>query len=82
MMLMCFLGELSHHMLLKSISISFSNSVKSDSGQKTHRSYSVTVSHVKQEEDISPGGQIVFPNGAKTLYIGNQEMSDESRNGL
>ena len=27
-------------------------------------------------------GQIVYPNGAKTLYIGNQEMSDESRNGF
>jgi hypothetical protein len=36
-------------MLPQSISISFSNSVKSKSGQKT-------------------------------LYIGNQEMSDESRN--
>jgi len=38
------------------------------------------VSHVKLEEDISPAGQIVSPNGAKTPYIGNQEMSDESRN--
>jgi hypothetical protein len=69
-------------MLPKSISISFSNSVKSDSGQKTHRSDSVTVSHVKQEEDISPAGKSITPNGAKTLYIGNQEMSDESINGL
>jgi hypothetical protein len=36
----------------------------------------------KTEEDISPTGQSITPNGAKTLYIGNQEMSDESRNGL
>jgi hypothetical protein len=42
----------------------------------------VTVSHVKQEEALLLTGQIVFPNGAKTPYIGNQEMSDESRNGL
>jgi hypothetical protein len=34
----------------------------------------------KLEEDISSTGQIVFPNGGKTLYIGNQEMSDKSRN--
>ncbi|NBV78169.1 hypothetical protein EBR66_08470 [bacterium] len=47
---------------------------------KTH---CVTVSHVtKVEEDISPTGQIVSPNGEKTPYIGNQEMSDESRNRL
>jgi hypothetical protein len=69
-------------MLPKTISISFSNSVKSDSGQKTHRSDSVTVSHVNHEEDISPGGQSITPNGGKTLNIGNQEMSDKSRNGL
>ena len=41
-----------------------------------------TLSHVKLEEDISPTGQIVPPNGGKTPYIGNQEMSDELRNGL
>jgi hypothetical protein len=69
-------------MLPKSISISFSNNVKSKSGQKTHRSDSVTVSHVKLEEDISSAGQSVSPNAAKTLYIGNQEMSDKSRNGF
>jgi hypothetical protein len=59
----------------KSISISFSNSAKSKSAQKH------TVSHVtKVEEDISPTGQIVFPNGAKTLETRNQEMSDKSIN--
>jgi len=47
---------------------------------KNTEGYSVTVSHVKQEEDISPTGQIVSPNGGKTPYKGNQEMSDESRN--
>jgi hypothetical protein len=36
----------------------------------------------KLEEDIYPAGQIVSPNGGKTPYIGNQEMSDESRNGF
>jgi hypothetical protein len=40
------------------------------------------VSHVKHEEDISPTGQSITPNGGKTLNIGNQEMSDESINGL
>jgi hypothetical protein len=40
----------------------------------------VTVSHVKLEEDISPTGQIVSPNGAKTLETRNQEMSDKLRN--
>jgi hypothetical protein len=41
------------------------------------------VSHVtKVEEDISLVGQIVSPNGGKTPYIGNQEMSDELINGL
>jgi hypothetical protein len=68
-------------MSLQSISISFSNSVKSKSQQK-HRGDSVTVSHVKQEEDISPTGQIVYPNGGKTPYIGNREMSDKLRNGF
>jgi hypothetical protein len=64
-------------LLLKSISISFSNSAKYNSPQKH------TVSHVtKVEEDIYPAGQIVSPNGGKTPYIGNQEMSDESRNGF
>jgi hypothetical protein len=60
----------------KSISISFSNSAKSKSGQKH------TVSHVKLEEDISLVGQIVSPNGGKTLETRNQEMSDELRNGF
>ena len=47
---------------------------------KTH---CVTVSHVtKVEEDISLVGQIVSPNGAKTLETRNQEMSDKSRNRL
>jgi len=40
------------------------------------------VSHVKLEEDISMTGQYITPNGAKTPYIGNQEMSDKSRNEL
>ena len=66
----------------KSISIFLLHSEKSKSGQKTHKTNSVTVSHVKQEEDISAAGQIVSPNGGKTLYIGNQEMSDKLRNGL
>jgi hypothetical protein len=39
-------------------------------------------SHVKQEEDILSTGQIVSPNGAKTLETRNQEMSDKSRNRL
>jgi len=43
---------------------------------------SVTVSHVKQEEALSRAGQLVPPNRGKTLYIGNQEMSDELRNEL
>ena len=36
------------------------------------------------EEDIvrRSHGQSISPNGAKTLYIGNREMSDKSRNGL
>jgi hypothetical protein len=34
------------------------------------------------EEDICWAGQIVSPNGGKTLYIGNQEMSDKLRNEL
>jgi hypothetical protein len=70
--------NLSHHLCPKSISISFSNSVKSKSGQNT----GATVSHVKQEEDISTTGQSITPNGGKTPYIGNQEMSDKSRNRL
>jgi hypothetical protein len=49
-------------------------------GAKTH---CVTVSHVtKVEEDIYPAGQIVSPNGGKTPYIGNREMSDKLRNGF
>jgi hypothetical protein len=39
------------------------------------------VSHVKQEEALLLAGQSITPNGGKTPYIGNQEMSDESRNG-
>jgi len=45
-------------------------------------SYSVTMSHVKVEEDISPAGQSITPNRGKMLYIGNREMSDKSRNEL
>jgi hypothetical protein len=60
-------------MLLKSISIFWRYSVKSQSGQKTHRSNSVTVSHVKQEEALLLAGQSISPNGGKMPYIGNQE---------
>ena len=51
-------------------------------GAKNTGGDSVTVSQGKVEEDISYAGQIVCPNGGKTPYIGNQEMSDESRNGF
>jgi hypothetical protein len=82
----------------KNISIFLTYSGKWKSAQKTHKtqgrcgaSYKFAdggshmgrlESHVKQEEDILSTGQIVSPNGAKTPYIGNREMSDESRNRL
>ena len=44
--------------------------------------YGVTVPHVKLEEDIFSERTNSFPDGGKTLYIGNQEMSDKSRNEL
>jgi len=82
----------------KSISIFLQDSGKWKSAQKTQKSVrhcaasykfadggnhtGTTLSHVKLEEDISPTGQIVSPNGGKTPYIGNQEMSDKSRNRL
>jgi hypothetical protein len=51
-------------------------------GAKTQGA-TVSLCHMsKLEEDISPTGQSITPNGGKTLYIGNQEMSDKSRNGL
>ena len=45
-------------------------------------SHRATLSHVKLEEDILSTGQIVSPNGGKTLETRNQEMSDKSRNRL
>ena len=75
--ILLFFYSLSHPLWLQSISISFSNNAKSKSPQNTGATLSlchcVTCHH---------GGQIVYPNGAKTLYIGNQEMSDKSRNRL
>ena len=43
---------------------------------------SVTVSHVKLAEALYRAGQIVSPNGGKTLETRNQEMSDKLRNGF
>jgi hypothetical protein len=40
----------------------------------------ITVSHVKLADALCRAGQIVYPNGGKTPYIGNQEMSDKLRN--
>ena len=45
-------------------------------------SHRATLSHVKLEEESLSTGQIVSPNGAKTLETRNQEMSDKSRNRL
>jgi hypothetical protein len=38
------------------------------------------VSQGKPEEALLLAGQAITPKGGKTLYIGNQEMSDKSRN--
>ena len=66
--ILLFFYSLSYRLWPKSISISFSNSVKSKSAQK----HTVSLCHMsKVEEDISPTGQIVSPNGGKTPYIGN-----------
>jgi hypothetical protein len=46
------------------------------------RKFTRHTSHVKLAEDISLVGQSIYPNGGKTPYKGNQEMSDKSRNGL
>ena len=59
--------NLSHHLCPKSISIFLLHSEKIEIGAK-YMSYSITVSHVKQEEDISPAGQIVSPMAGK-CYI-------------
>jgi hypothetical protein len=72
----------------KSISIFLTYSAKWKSAQKTqgaepHIIHQPTaVLNKKLEEESSPTGQIVYPNGAKTLYKGNREMSDKSRNRL
>ena len=64
-------NSLSHHMLPKSISISFSNNVKSKSGQKTHRSDSVTVSlcHMSNLKRIFRLPDNLFPRMAPKPYI-------------
>ena len=46
------------------------------------KSDSATVSHDKQEEDISRTGQSISPMAGKPLYIWNREMSDKLRIGL
>jgi hypothetical protein len=64
----------------KSISIFLLHSGKLKAGQKIQKTNSVTVSQGKPEEALLLAGQSITPNGGKTIYIGNQEMSDKSRN--
>ena len=77
------MGNLSHHLCPKSISISFSNSVKSKSGQNTWATVSLCHCVTCQSgRGYYVGRTIYYSDPRETLYIGNREMSDKSRNEL
>jgi NADH:ubiquinone oxidoreductase subunit K len=74
------LWELLYTTILRTISISrfYSASKKS----RVSLCYCVTGHNLEEDIVRRPHGQSISPNGGKTLYIGNREMSDKSRNGL
>ena len=48
--------------------------------QKIQCGYCVTGHNLEEDIIWRPHGQSIYPDGGKTLYIGNREMSDKSRN--